>query len=48
MKELNEAIEFLLGTPQAKVFILTGTGKFFVAGADINELKEFTAAEKED
>jgi len=42
MKELHEAIEFLLRTPEVKVFILTGTGKFFVAGADINELKEST------
>ncbi len=43
MKELHEAIEFLLRTPEVKVFVLTGTGKFFVAGADINELKESTA-----
>ena len=42
MKELDEAIEFLLRASEVKVFVITGKGKFFVAGADINELQEFT------
>lgn len=42
MKELGEAIGFLLKASEVKVFVITGKGRFFVAGADINELQELT------
>jgi len=42
MKELDEAVEFFLKASEVKVFVITGKGKFFVAGADINELQELT------
>ncbi len=42
LKELGEAVESLLKADGVKVLVLTGAGKFFVAGADINLLKELT------
>lgn len=44
MKELGEAIEFFLRAAEVKVLVITGAGKFFVAGADINELQGLTPA----
>lgn len=43
-KELGEAVEFLLGAVDVKVLVVTGAGRFFVAGADINELQTHTPA----
>ena len=37
--ELNSAFDECLADEQAKVIIITGAGQFFVAGADINEIK---------
>jgi enoyl-CoA hydratase len=45
LKELKSAFCELNGDPAVKVIILTGTGKAFVAGADISEMKPLTAAQ---
>ena len=37
--ELNAAFDECLENDQVKVIIITGAGQFFVAGADINEIK---------
>lgn len=37
--DLNDAFEECLADDQVKVIIITGAGQFFVAGADINEIK---------
>ena len=37
--DLNDAIDECLADDQVKVIIITGAGQFFVAGADINEIK---------
>jgi enoyl-CoA hydratase len=37
--ELNSAFDECLADEQVKVIIITGAGQFFVAGADINEIK---------
>lgn len=42
MKELGEAVESLLRAAEVKVLVVTGAGRFFVAGADINELQNLT------
>lgn len=44
MKELGEGMESLQETKETKVLVLTGAGKFFVGGADINELRDLTPA----
>ncbi len=38
--ELNDAFDEALNDEQVKVIIITGAGQFFVAGADINEIKK--------
>lgn len=38
---LSECIDYVIGAPEIKALIITGEGRFFVAGADI---KEFTKA----
>jgi enoyl-CoA hydratase/carnithine racemase len=38
--DLNAAIDDVLGDDKVKVIIITGAGQFFVAGADVNEIKE--------
>jgi len=42
IKELSEAVGFFLRDSVAKVLLITGSGKFFVAGADIKELERLT------
>jgi enoyl-CoA hydratase len=37
--DLNAALDECLANDQVKVIIITGAGQFFVAGADINEIK---------
>jgi enoyl-CoA hydratase/carnithine racemase len=37
--DLNDAFDECLADEQVKVIIITGAGQFFVAGADINEIK---------
>ena len=37
--DLNSAFDECLADDQVKVIIITGAGQFFVAGADINEIK---------
>jgi enoyl-CoA hydratase len=37
--DLNDAFDECLADDQVKVIIITGAGQFFVAGADINEIK---------
>lgn len=41
LKGLSEALDHVEKNPEVKVIVITGAGKFFVAGADI---KEFTEA----
>jgi enoyl-CoA hydratase/carnithine racemase len=45
LTELNEAFDEASNNPQVKVIIITGAGQFFVAGADINEIKKLQGAE---
>jgi len=42
VREMAEAIQEAFGDPQVKALILTGTGKNFIAGADITEIKDVT------
>lgn len=42
LKELGEATEVFKNASEIKVLVVTGTGKFFVAGADIAELQRLT------
>jgi enoyl-CoA hydratase/carnithine racemase len=37
--DLNNAFDEAIANPEVKVIIITGAGQFFVAGADINEIK---------
>jgi enoyl-CoA hydratase len=37
--ELNSAFDECIASEEVKVIIITGAGQFFVAGADINEIK---------
>ena len=46
LTELNEAFDKAFDDAQVKVIIITGAGQFFVAGADINELKALTGKEQ--
>ncbi len=43
-KELIKAIDQLAKDPEARVVVLTGSGKAFMAGADINMLKTWAQA----
>ena len=43
LKELSEAFVHLNGDQGVRVIILTGSGKAFIAGADILEMKDFTS-----
>ena len=38
LKDIDAAIDSVASDPAVKVIIITGKGRFFVAGADINEL----------
>jgi enoyl-CoA hydratase len=42
IKELDEAVRSFLKMDKVKTFIITGAGKYFVAGADISELQALT------
>ena len=39
LKELETAFDTATDDPEVKVIVITGAGQFFVAGADINEIK---------
>ena len=43
--ELEDAVEKIAGDDNIYVFVITGAGKAFVAGADISEMKEFSSEE---
>ena len=43
-QEIIQAIEELTNDPEARVIVITGSGKAFMAGADINMLKTWTEA----
>jgi len=45
LREMREAFAELEGNPDVNVIILTGTGKAFVAGADISEMLPLSALE---
>jgi enoyl-CoA hydratase/carnithine racemase len=46
MRELNDAIDEVLGHEQVKAVVVTGAGQIaFVAGADINELKALAGSD---
>ena len=45
IRELGELIEKVRGSKSARALILTGSGKAFVAGADIAEMKESSEAD---
>jgi enoyl-CoA hydratase/carnithine racemase len=48
LSDLGSAIDSVVSDPSVKVIILTGQGRFFVAGADINQLEKIqNAAEGE-
>ena len=36
--ELAEAVETAMGDPEVRVLVITGAGRFFVAGADLDRL----------
>jgi enoyl-CoA hydratase len=48
LKEMKSAFHWLKGNKDAKVVILTGEGKAFVAGADIAEMKDMDALKARD
>lgn len=45
LNELNEVISYVEKDEDIYVIIITGAGKAFVAGADINEMKDMTTIE---
>ncbi len=45
LKELGQVVNDVKSNKDVKVFIITGEGRAFVAGADIAEMKEMTAVE---
>lgn len=48
MAELEAAFDEACGSPAVKAIIITGAGQFaFVAGADINEIKELASSQDE-
>jgi len=46
MTDLANAFQEATNDPQVKVIIITGAGQFFVAGADINEIKAIPGPEQ--
>jgi enoyl-CoA hydratase len=44
--DLNNAFDELCANDQVKVIVITGAGQFFVAGADINEIKAIKDGEQ--
>ncbi len=48
IRELNDAARELSENSEARVLILTGEGKAFVAGADISEMKDMTKEQAMD
>ena len=45
LTELGRTFESLEQDPLVRVVLITGSGKAFAAGADISEMKDFTAEE---
>ena len=43
LRELNEALTLIKGNPEIKGAIITGSGKAFVAGADISQMSEYSS-----
>ena len=48
MQEISKAIGELNQDKKIKVAILTGEGKAFIAGADINQMKDMTSLEAKE
>ena len=48
LKELTDAFAQLNGDQGVRVIIITGSGKAFIAGADISEMKEYTPEQARD
>jgi len=48
MQEISKAIDELNQDKKIKVAILTGEGKAFIAGADINQMKDMTSLEAKE
>ncbi len=45
MSEINDAMDIIEADENLLVVVITGAGRSFVAGADINEMANYTAAE---
>jgi enoyl-CoA hydratase/carnithine racemase len=45
-KDLNDALDQALADRQVKVIVITGTGKSFIAGADVNELAALSSVQE--
>jgi enoyl-CoA hydratase len=48
LKELTDAFAQLNGDQRVRVIIITGSGKAFIAGADLAEMKEYTPEQARD
>ena len=48
LEELQTAFDDISRNPEAKVVILTGEGKAFVAGADISQMASYSGVEGQD
>src|SRR5680860_570750 len=46
LKELDSTLDDLTDNDRVKVIVLTGTGRFFIAGADIRMLAEIGSRQK--
>ncbi|MCB2192583.1 MAG: enoyl-CoA hydratase/isomerase family protein [Deltaproteobacteria bacterium] len=45
-QQLRAAVETLIADKQVRVMVITGAGKAFMSGADINMINEFTSRER--
>ena len=46
LTEVNEALNLIVSNEQIKAVVLTGKGKMFIAGADINEIGKISSKEE--